>query len=58
MLKIINQRLTLIHMHKLKGRVAMMRRTETKARRRAQHPGPSGSAAKEKKILFYLMAFF
>ena len=45
-------------MHKLKGRVAMMRRTETKARRRAQHPGPSGSAAKEKKDTFLSNGLF
>ncbi len=37
---------TLMHMQSEKGRVAMMRRMETRASSRAQHPGPSGSAAK------------
>jgi hypothetical protein len=36
---------TLMHMQREKGRVAMMSRIETRARRRAQQPGPSGSAA-------------
>ena len=34
-----------------KGRVAMMRRMETRAKSRAQQPGPSGSAGKEKNEL-------
>jgi hypothetical protein len=37
---------TLMHMQSEKGSVAMMRRMETRASNRAQHPGPSGSAAK------------
>jgi hypothetical protein len=37
-------KITLIHMQSENGRVAMMSRMETKARRRAQQPGPSGSA--------------
>ena len=40
--------LTLMHMQSENGRVATMRRMETRARRRAQQPGPSGSAGKEK----------
>lgn len=39
--------LTLIHMQSENGRVAMMRRMDTRAKRRAQHPGPSGSAVKK-----------
>ena len=40
--------LTLIHMQSENGSVAMMRRMETRAKSRAQHPGPSGSAAIKK----------
>ena len=38
-----------MHMHREKGNVAMIRSTETKASRRAQQPGPSGSAETQKK---------
>jgi hypothetical protein len=41
-----------MHMQSEKGRVAMMRRMETRASSRAQHPGPSGSAAKKRKQMF------
>lgn len=34
-----------------KGKVAMMRRTDTAASRRAQHPGPSGSAKKRENFI-------
>ena len=40
--------LTLIHMQSENGSVAMMRRMETRAKSRAQQPGPSGSAAIKK----------
>ena len=39
-----------MHRHKEKGSVAIIRRIDTRASNRAQHPGPSGSAAKKKKI--------
>ena len=42
--------LTLIHMQRENGRVATIRRTESKAKRRAQHPGPSGSAESKRSI--------
>ena len=38
----------MIHMQSENGSVAMMRRMETRAKSRAQHPGPSGSAAIKK----------
>ena len=38
-----------MHIQSEKGNVATMRRIDTKASSRAQHPGPSGSAKKEKK---------
>ena len=37
---------TLMHMQREIGMVARMRRRERRASRRAQHPGPSGSARK------------
>ena len=43
--------LTLIHMQSEKGSVAMIRRIETRAKRRAQQPGPSGSAERQIKAV-------
>ena len=39
-----------MHRHREKGSVAMIRRIDTRANNRAQHPGPSGSAAKKKQV--------
>ncbi len=45
---------TFMHMQSENGSVAMMSRMETSASRRAQQPGPSGSAARESEKLFQL----
>ena len=42
--------LTLMHRHREKGSVAIIRRIDTRASNRAQHPGPSGSAGKIKQV--------
>ena len=43
-----------MHRHKEKGSVAMIRRIDTRASNRAQHPGPSGSAGKKNKYDYYI----
>ena len=42
-----------MHRHKEKGSVAIIRRIDTRASNRAQHPGPSGSAGKKNKYNYY-----
>ena len=43
-----------MHRHREKGSVAIIRRIDTRASNRAQHPGPSGSAGKKNKYDYYI----